>query len=57
MQLFNEKECILEQPVDPGKMNFFALDADPEVKLYRVVILDKTQNVRVGVGNPIWNDK
>jgi hypothetical protein len=38
LQLYDEKELLLEQPVDPGKMNYFALDADPDVKLYRVVV-------------------
>lgn len=57
MELHDEKGVVLEQQVDPGKMNFFALDADPNVKLYRIVVWDKTQNVRVGVSNPIWNEK
>ena len=57
MELHDEKGVVYTQPVDPGKMNYFALDADPDVKLYRVVIWDKTQNVRVGVSNPIWNNK
>lgn len=57
MELHDEKGLVHSQTVDPGKMNFFAMDADPEVRLYRVVIWDKTQNVRVGVSNPIWNEK
>ena len=55
VELITDKGVVWEQELDPGKMNFFAVDADPAAKFYRVVVWDKNQNIRVGVSNPIWN--
>ncbi|MBR2311398.1 MAG: hypothetical protein IKA47_12865 [Oscillospiraceae bacterium] len=55
VQLITEKGVVWEQEIDPGKMNYFAFDADPKAKYYRVVVWDMTQGYRCGVGNPIWN--
>lgn len=55
VQLITDRGVVWEEKVDPGKMNFYAVDADSTAKLYRVVVWDKDQNIRVGVSNPIWN--
>lgn len=55
VELITDKGVIWEQELNPAQMNYYALDADSQAKYYRVVVWDKTQDIRVGVGNPIWN--
>ena len=35
----------------------FAIDVDENAKFYRVEIFDETRNVRIAIGNPIWNER
>ena len=56
IRLYDEKGLLLENELDPGQMNYFALDADPNVLLYRVEVYDYTLNQYVAVSNPIWNE-
>ena len=55
VQLITDKGIVWEQELDPKQMNYYAMDTDNEAKFYRIVVWDKTQNIRVGVSNPIWN--
>lgn len=56
VQLYDDGGLLMESVVDPSEMNYFAIDTDPEAKFYRVVVWDLTENTRVAVGNPIWNN-
>ena len=56
VQLYDDGGLLMESQIDPSQMNYFAIDADEESKFYRVVVWDLTENTRVGVGNPIWNN-
>ncbi|MBO5867838.1 MAG: hypothetical protein J6Q54_02885 [Oscillospiraceae bacterium] len=55
IQLYDDGGILLESTLDPAQMNYFAMDADPEAKFYRIVIVDVTAGIHVAVGNPIWN--
>lgn len=55
VQLYDDSGLLMESQINPTEMNYFAVDADPEAKYYRVVVWDLTENTRVSVGNPIWN--
>ena len=55
IQLYDDGGILLESELDPSQMNYYALDADPEAKFYRVLIWDMTVGAHVAVGNPIWN--
>ena len=57
IRLYDEKGLLLESEIDPGQMNYFAIDADPSVMLYRVEVYDYTINQYVAVSNPIWNEQ
>ena len=35
----------------------FAIDINDNAKFYRVEIFDETKNLRIAIGNPIWNEK
>lgn len=55
IQLYDDGGLLLESELDPSQMNYYAMDADPEAKFYRVLIWDTTIGAHVAVGNPIWN--
>lgn len=57
IRLYDENGLLLENAIDPGQMNYFALDADPKVMFYRVEVYDYTIGQYVAVGNPIWNEQ
>ena len=56
VQLYDDGGLLMESIIDPSEMNYFAIDADESSKFYRIVVWDLTENTRVGVGNPIWNN-
>ena len=33
----------------------FSIDVDKDARFYRVEVFDTTQNLRIAIGNPIWN--
>ena len=33
----------------------FSVDVDKDARFYRVEVFDTTQNLRIAIGNPIWN--
>ena len=35
----------------------FAIGVDENAKFYRVEIFDETRNLRIAIGNPIWNER
>ncbi|MBO4939714.1 MAG: hypothetical protein J6D30_01615 [Clostridia bacterium] len=37
--------------------SYFAMDVDVSAKFYRVEVFDETRNLRIAIGNPIWNTK
>jgi hypothetical protein len=55
IQLYDDGGLLLESELNPSEMNYYALDADPDAKFYRVLIWDTTIGAHVAVGNPIWN--
>ena len=36
---------------------YFAIDVDDNATFYRAEIFDETKNVRIAIGNPIWNER
>ncbi|MBQ9760800.1 MAG: hypothetical protein IJW16_05580 [Clostridia bacterium] len=34
---------------------YFAIDTDPARRFYRAEVIDETENFRIAIGNPIWN--
>ena len=42
---------------DESQMTYFRMKANADSKYYRVEIYDTTTNLRIALGNPIWNNK
>ncbi|MBR2311393.1 MAG: hypothetical protein IKA47_12840 [Oscillospiraceae bacterium] len=55
IRLYDDGGLLMESALDPTGMSYYAIDADPEVRFYRVEVFDLTLNQYVAVGNPIWN--
>ena len=61
VRLYDDSGLLQESVVNPGddEMDYFAIDADPTAKFYRVEVwvenADGSVRYRCGVGNPIWN--
>ncbi len=54
MLLINGKGIVTEEKVLPCEKNVFSFDTD-KCDFYRVEIFDETENLRIAIGNPIWN--
>lgn len=46
---------VFSQEFSADEMAYFAMDADPNAKFYRVEIYDADTDLLIGLGNPIWN--
>ena len=52
--ILNDRGVALSRTVNPGRKNWFALDA-AAARFWRVEVFDGTRNLRIAIGNPIWN--
>ena len=57
LDVLNDKETVCSVPVSPETVSFLALDADPAAAFLRVEIWDETKDLRIALGNPIWNSE
>ena len=56
VDLVSNTGVVLSQTVKPGQTNYFAFDADPAAKFYRVEVHDENLAYSLlALGNPIWN--
>lgn len=56
-ELLSDDGVIFSSVIDPVQTACFAVDADRTCKFYRVEVFDITSNMRIAIGNPIWNMK
>ena len=56
VELYDDGGLLMSSVIDPTQLNYFAIDCDETAKFYRVVVWDETDNERIGVSNPIWNN-
>ncbi|MBR2477180.1 MAG: hypothetical protein IKB50_03490 [Clostridia bacterium] len=56
IDIINDKGTVSSASVNLNGTNYFAIDAE-NCKFYRTEIFDETENLRIAVGNPIWNIK
>lgn len=54
VELLNEKGIVLSQEVSCTETAYFSIDAG-ECRFYRVEVFDATEELRIAIGNPIWN--
>ena len=56
LDVWKDHEVIYSQEISCTEPSYYAMDAE-DCDFYRVEIYDATRNVRIALGNPIWNDK
>lgn len=63
VRLYDDSGLLQESEVNPSEMNYYAFDAEPDAKFYRVEVWVEKLNedgttahrYRCGVSQPIWN--
>ena len=56
VDLISDTGVVFSQTVKPGQSNYFAFDADPSAKFYRVEVHNENLPYSLlALGNPIWN--
>jgi len=54
--VLSDTGVVYSQEFDQDTTTYYGMDADPNVKFYRVEIFDVTTDTRIAIGNPIWNE-
>lgn len=54
--ILSDTGVVYSQEFDQDATTYYGMDADPNVKFYRVEIFDVTTDTRIAIGNPIWNE-
>ena len=55
--LLDDRGVVAEQEIDCTQTSYFAIDTDPTADFYRAEVFDLDRNLRITIGNPIWNCK
>ena len=55
--LLDDKGMVAEEEIGCEQTASFAFSTDPAANFYRVEIFDMDRNLRISIGNPIWNCK
>lgn len=54
--IYADKDIVLEKKISCTEKSYVAIDCDATVKFYRAEVIDTSRDLRIAVGNPIWND-
>ena len=54
--VLNDEGIVAEEQLDVDKDNEFVYDIT-DSRFYRAEVIDETDNLRIAIGNPIWNRK
>jgi len=54
MVLLNDKGIVAKEEIFTDRENVFAIDTE-DCRFYRAEVIDETENLRIAIGNPIWN--
>ena len=57
LEIWADEEIVLSEKISCEEPSFFALDAEESRRFYRTEIFDETRDLRIALGNPIWNSK
>ena len=56
VDLLSDSGVVFSKEISCEEPAYFAIDTE-DVRFYRAEIFDATQNLRIAIGNPIWNVK
>ena len=55
VDLIDDAGPVFSRPITCTEPAFFALNVNKNRKFYRAEVWDETKNLRIAIGNPIWN--
>ncbi len=55
IDILDDKGVVFSDKISCTEPSYFALDAK-NVAFYRAEVFDETEDLRIAIGNPIWND-
>jgi len=55
--VLDDKGVVARRRISCDQPSYFAFKVDSDARFYRAEVLDVNQNLRISIGNPIWNDK
>ena len=55
VDLLDDEGVVFSRPVTCTEPAFFAYNTDKNRRFYRAEVWDETRNLRIAIGNPIWN--
>ena len=56
LDVLNEQGAVFSSRIDCTSTSFFELPTE-NCRYYRAEVFDETRNLRIAIGNPIWNDE
>lgn len=57
VDILDDKGVVFSHEVTDSEPAYFALDVSDDAKFYRAEVFNETMNLRISIGNPIWNAK
>lgn len=55
VDLLDDTGLVFSKPITCTEPSFFAMNVSKNRKFYRAEVWDETKNLRIAIGNPIWN--
>jgi len=55
VDLYDDRGLVFSRPITCTEPAFFAMYVKKDRKFYRAEVWDETKNLRIAIGNPIWN--
>lgn len=56
IKILDDSGVVYSEGISAEESSYFVIDAR-DVAFYRVEVFDETENLRIAIGNPIWNSK
>jgi len=53
--ILNEKGIVATEEISPDDTSYFSYPAE-NCRFYRAEIFNETKNIRIAIGNPVWNE-
>ncbi len=57
IDIIDDRGVVFSKKILPTKRTVFSFAASKKAKFYRAEIFDESENLRISIANPIWNEK
>lgn len=56
VDIYDDQGLVCSEPVSLDRPNYYAFNVNKDRKFYRAEVVDVNLNLRLALGNPIWNE-